>query len=113
MLLSSAVPCLLVLPLRATLTESPLWLTNHGYGDRAAAIVRRKLGANVSPPLATPVAATSHGRWRRLFALGCRRNTLVGCTFFTSLNFFWRNWARRFQPPYKAMPAGNSALIPH
>jgi len=85
MLLSSAVPCLLVLPLRATLPESPLWLMNNGYGDRAAAIVHRKLGVNVSPPLATPAAATSHGRWRRLFAPGCRRNTLVGCTFFTCL----------------------------
>lgn len=85
MLLSSAVPCLLVLPLRVTLPESPLWLTNNGYGDRAAFIVHQKLGANVSPPLATPAAATGRGRWRRLFAPGCRRNTLVGCTFFTCL----------------------------
>ncbi len=85
MLLSSAVPCLLVLPLRVTMPESPLWLTNHGYGDRAAAIVHHKLGAGVSPPLVTPTAPTSHGRWRRLFAPACRRATFVGCTFFTCL----------------------------
>src|ERR1700722_10271725 len=30
MLLSSAVPCLLVFPLRVTLPESPMWLANHG-----------------------------------------------------------------------------------
>src|SRR6202034_1538837 len=30
MLLTSAIPCLLVLPLRLTMPESPLWLVTHG-----------------------------------------------------------------------------------
>src|SRR5207248_8562207 len=38
MLLSSAVPCLAVLPFRLSIPESPLWLTNHGYGEAAARI---------------------------------------------------------------------------
>ena len=55
MLITSAVPCLLVLPLRITVPESPLWLTNRGSYDRAAAIVRDKLGMDVS-------AARKHAR---------------------------------------------------
>src|SRR6266436_1447737 len=50
MLLTSALPCLLVLPMRITMPESPLWLANHGRGATAAAIVRDKLGAGIAPP---------------------------------------------------------------
>ncbi|HTT01801.1 MAG TPA: MFS transporter [Steroidobacteraceae bacterium] len=85
MLLSSAVPCLLVLPLRVTLPESPLWLVNHGLGAAAAAVVRAKFGAGVALPHSTPAAQTHHGRWRRLFAPALRRYTLVACIFFTCL----------------------------
>ena len=48
MLLSSAVPCLAVLPFRLSIPESPLWLTNHGYGEAAARIVRDRFGPDVS-----------------------------------------------------------------
>src|SRR6202166_5026025 len=51
MLLTSALPCLLVLPLRVTMPESPRWLTNHGYADQAAGVVRDNFGRNVAPPL--------------------------------------------------------------
>lgn len=83
MLLTSAVPCVLVLPLRITMPESPLWLTNHGYAEKAAQIVRDALGANVTAPVRTPPATTVHGRWRQLFSLAWRRRTLVACAFFT------------------------------
>src|SRR5882762_952776 len=83
MLLSSAVPCLLVLPLRLTIPESPLWLTNHGYGDTAARIVRAKLGVDVAPPGKAPAATASRGRWRQLVSPAWRRRTFVACAFFT------------------------------
>jgi putative MFS transporter len=66
MLLTSAVPCLLVLPLRVTLPESPLWLAAHGHAERAARIVRAKLGARVAPPPPPPPAPAGGGRWRQL-----------------------------------------------
>jgi len=85
MLLSSAVPCLLVLPLRITLPESPLWLVNHGRGAAAAAVVRAKFGPGVALPHGTHAAQTHKSRWRRLFAPALRRYTLVACIFFTCL----------------------------
>ena len=83
MLLTSAVPCLLILPLRATLPESPLWLAAHGQAERAAGIVRAKLGAGVAPPPAPPAAPPARGRWRQLASAAWRRRTLVACAFFT------------------------------
>jgi putative MFS transporter len=87
MLLTSAVPCLLVLPLRVTLPESLLWLAAHGHAERAARIVRAALGAGVAPPPAPPSAPPSappgQGRWRRLASATWRRRTLVACAFFT------------------------------
>lgn len=83
MLLTSAVPCLLVLPLRITMPESPLWLCNHGHGAAAAAIVRDRLGCGVAPPSNTRAAPSIHGRWRQLFSRGWRTHTWVGCAFFT------------------------------
>jgi MFS transporter, putative metabolite transport protein len=83
MLFTSAIPCLLVLPLRITMPESPLWLTNRGHGAIAAAIVRAKLGIDVAPPSITPATPTTHGRWRQLLSPAWRRRTLVACAFFT------------------------------
>jgi putative MFS transporter len=83
MLLTSAVPCLLVLPLRITMPESPLWLANRGYGAIAAAVVRDKLGIDVAPPSSALAAPTTHGRWRQLLSPAWRRRTLVACAFFT------------------------------
>jgi putative MFS transporter len=83
MLLTSAVPCLLVLPLRVTMPESPLWLTNRGRGEIAAAIVRDKLGEGVAPPSNTLAAPATHSRWRQLFSPAWRLRTWVACAFFT------------------------------
>ncbi|MGC1520367.1 MAG: MFS transporter [Steroidobacteraceae bacterium] len=83
MLLTSALPCLMVLPLRLTMPESPLWLANHGHTDAALKVVRDKLGGNVAPPSGIPAAPTMHGRWRQLFSPAWRSRTLVACAFFT------------------------------
>jgi MFS transporter, putative metabolite transport protein len=83
MLLTSALPCLLVLPLRVTMPESPLWLTNRGSGEAAAAIVRDKLGANVAPPPIRFAPRIRQGRWRQLLSPAWRVRTLVACAFFT------------------------------
>ncbi len=83
MLMTSALPCLLVLPLRLTLPESPLWLANRGRADEAARVVLDTLGACVAPPLHAPAARAVHGRWRQLFSPAWRLRTLVGCAFFT------------------------------
>jgi putative MFS transporter len=88
MLVSSAIPCFLVLPLRATVPETPMWLTNNGRSEEAARIVRAKLGANVAPPTAiapASVTAPNEGRWMELFSPAWRRCTLVACAFFTCL----------------------------
>ena len=85
MLLSSAVPCLAVLPFRLSIPESPLWLTNHGYGEAAARIVRDQFGPDVMPPVGT-VAAGAHGsRWKQLLAPAWRGRTLLACAFFACM----------------------------
>jgi putative MFS transporter len=83
MLLTSALPCLAILPLRVTMPESPLWLAGHGHAARAAAVVLDRFGAGVSapPPVHSPKEAT--GRWRQLASPTWRRRTIVACTFFT------------------------------
>jgi len=81
MLLSSAVPCLLVLPLRLGVPESPLWLVDHGREAEAEQVIRRRLGDAIRPPVRGPVGV--RGRWRQLFSRRWRRRTLVGCVFFT------------------------------
>jgi putative MFS transporter len=83
MLLSSAAPCLAVLPLRLTMPESPLWLVDHGRAAQAAMIVRAKFGASVRVPEKGAVDARGGGRWRQLLSAAWRRRTLVGCVFFT------------------------------
>jgi MFS transporter, putative metabolite transport protein len=85
MLLSSAVPCLLVYPLRVSIPESPLWLANHGRLAEAAAIVRQKFGPGVAPPVCVPAPPVTHGRWHRLLSPRWRRSSLVACAFWTCL----------------------------
>jgi putative MFS transporter len=83
MLLASAIPCLLVLPLRLTMPESPLWLVTHGRSGAAARVVRAALGADISLPDVPAPAPSSRGRWRQLFSPSWRRRTFVACAFFT------------------------------
>jgi putative MFS transporter len=87
MLVSSALPCILVLPLRVTVPETPMWLTLNGRHEAAARIVREKFGTAVSPPTISSVrsAPADQGRWMELFSPAWRRCTLVACAFFTCL----------------------------
>jgi Arabinose efflux permease len=83
MLASSLVPCLLILPLRWRLPESPLWLGSHGRANLAAEVVARWIGIDVRPPRAASAALSRRGRWSQLFSPQWRRNTIVGAVFFT------------------------------
>lgn len=83
MLLSSALPCLVVLPLRITLPESPLWLAGRGRAAEAARIVRERIGAHVQPPAAPLQTRPATNQWGQLFSPAWRRRTLIGCLFFT------------------------------
>jgi MFS transporter, putative metabolite transport protein len=85
MLAASGIPALLILPFRLIVPESPMWLMKRGRGDEALAIIRRKFGAEVILP--TPPAAVAgqqrQGAWAELFSPRWRKNTLVGCVFYT------------------------------
>lgn len=85
MLLASAAPCFLVLPLRIAVPETPLWLIRHERLEKAARIVRERLGANVSLPVSRSEEPTGRSGWQRLFSPALRLRTLVGCAFFTCL----------------------------
>jgi putative MFS transporter len=82
MLMSSAVPALLVLPLRISIPESPLWLVDRGRGHEALQIVREQLGGDVVLPPSAFEASAPGLYWRQLFSPTWRRRTLIGCIFF-------------------------------
>ena len=81
MLAASALPALLIFGFRLGVPESPLWLTQHGRTEQAAAIVRTHLGPDVLPP---PVEATVTKRRgiRVLFTPKFRKRTAVGALFY-------------------------------
>jgi len=85
MLLSSAVPCIAVLPFRLATPESPLWLMNQGRAAAAEQVVRKILGEGVSLPPRALAQPTAHGRWRQLFSSAWRGRTLLACGFFTCM----------------------------
>jgi putative MFS transporter len=83
MLAASGVPALLILPLRMIVPESPMWLMKRGRGDEALAIVRRKFGPDVTLSCPARVPQRHNGAWSQLFSARWRKNTLVGCVFYT------------------------------
>ncbi|MFT4065934.1 MFS transporter [Paraburkholderia sp.] len=84
MLAASGVPALLILPFRLIVPESPMWLMKHGRGNEALAIIRRRFGPEVTLPTTTTIAPQQRqGAWSQLFSPRWRKNTLVGCVFYT------------------------------
>jgi putative MFS transporter len=83
MLVAGSVPCLLILPLRITMPESPLWLVDHGHAERAREIVHDKIGTRVDLPVRGPIPVADASRWQQLFSRAWRQRTLVACAFFT------------------------------
>ncbi|WP_336331415.1 MFS transporter [Pseudomonas putida] len=82
MLALSGLPALLILPLRMGVPESPIWLIAKGRTEEALAIVRAKFGPNVTLP-AVPAATLKRGSFSELMSKRWRKNTLVGCVFYT------------------------------
>ncbi|MDR5744756.1 MFS transporter [Caballeronia sp. LZ029] len=84
MLALSGVPALLIFPFRLGIPESPLWLIKKSRAAEAAAIILKKFGANVTATVA-PVsnAIDKRASFSTLFSARLRRNTFVGCVFFT------------------------------
>jgi MFS transporter, putative metabolite transport protein len=83
MLMTSAVPSLLVVPFRLTVPESPLWLASRGQAA-AAREVRDEPGTETVPRIAAE-SPKSPGAWRQLFSSQWRRRTGVACVFFVCL----------------------------
>ena len=84
MLATSALPCLLMIPLRLTLPESPLWLASTGRRAQAVRTVHRFLGSNVDIPIPRPGKEPDRMRWGTLFSTRWRRRSIVACVFFTT-----------------------------
>lgn len=83
MLALSGIPALLILPLRMGVPESPIWLMARGRTREALAIVHSKFGPNVTLPEQVAAAPKKGGNWAELFSKRWRKNTLVGCVFYT------------------------------
>jgi putative MFS transporter len=83
MLAFSALPALLILPLRLTLPESPVWLVARGRLTAAADVVRDRIGMDVAIPLPPSSPRASRGQWVQLLSPKWRIPTLVAAVFFT------------------------------
>lgn len=84
MLAASGIPALLILPFRLMVPESPMWLMKRGRGDEALTIIRRKFGPEVTVQKPTgDMHQPRGGAWSELFSSRWRKNTLVGCVFYT------------------------------
>ncbi|WP_312933279.1 MFS transporter [Pseudomonas sp.] len=83
MLAVSGIPALLILPLRMGVPESPIWLMARGRKEEALAIIRDKFGPNVYLPVPNATPKKTEGAWAELFSKRWRKNTIVGCVFYT------------------------------
>ncbi|MEX3997665.1 MFS transporter [Paraburkholderia sp. EG285A] len=83
MLAASGLPALLILPFRLGVPESPMWLMKRGRKDEALAIIRAKFGPETILPAPAAAPQRRRGAWSELFSARWRRNTLVGCVFYT------------------------------
>jgi putative MFS transporter len=84
MLLSSAIPSAVIVPLRIGVPESPLWLVNHGQSAKAAEVVAAKFGDALEPPRRTASPSDAEcSQWQSLFLPTLRSRTLIACLFYT------------------------------
>jgi putative MFS transporter len=83
MLAASGIPALLILPFRLGVPESPMWLMKRGRRDEALSIIRRKFGPEVIIPEPSVISEQRRGAWSELLSPRWRKNTLVGCVFYT------------------------------
>jgi len=84
-LVSSAVPALIVFFLRLSIPETPPWLVQRGRVEEARAIVTKYFGCCVSLPVVEQDSATqARSAWAELFSRPYRTNTLVATTFYTA-----------------------------
>jgi putative MFS transporter len=60
-----------------------MWLMKRGRGDEALAIIHRKFGPEVMLSKQTVAPQQSRGAWSELFSPRWRKNTIVGCVFYT------------------------------
>jgi putative MFS transporter len=84
-LVTGAVPALVVLVLRYGLPESPRWLILRGRTDEARAIAERYLGGEAYLRSEEFDAEKPGSGWRQLFAPGLRSRTIFVCTFWACL----------------------------
>jgi MFS transporter, putative metabolite transport protein len=84
MLATSALPCLLMVPLRLTLPESPLWLAAMGRQEEATKTVQRRLGSHVDIRVSQRASEAHSARWHMLFSSRWRSRSIVACVFFTA-----------------------------
>ncbi|MBN3723144.1 MFS transporter [Burkholderia sp. Ac-20379] len=84
MLALSGVPALIIFPFRLGVPESPLWLIKKSRAAEAAKVMLEKFGENVVAAVG-PVSNATNKRvsFGTLFSPRLRRNTIVGCVFFT------------------------------
>ncbi|RDU97454.1 MFS transporter [Trinickia dinghuensis] len=84
MLAISGVPALLIIPARLSIPESPLWLIKKDRVSDALRIVQRTFGSHVTLDMRrSDGTGKRSANWSALFTRKMRRNTLVGCVFFT------------------------------
>jgi MFS transporter, putative metabolite transport protein len=88
MLLSSAVPSVIVFLFRVRIPESPLWLQRKGRTNEALAIMRDNIGPNVvlsRPAEIAGEAAHGSGKTESLFSPKWRMKLFIACFFYMCL----------------------------